>query len=519
VSADPAVRPSGELGLELHSARGRWVVAATVLGSSIVLIDGTVVNVALPAIGHTFHTGLQTLQWTVTAYTLTLAAFILVGGSIGDHYGRRRSFVVGVLWFAAASLLCGIAPSAGVLIAARALQGVGAALLMPESLAIIQAVFRPADRAPAIGVWSGLGGISAAIGPFIGGYLIQTVSWRLIFLINLPLVAAVVWIAERHVPETRDPSATGRLDLAGAGLATVALGTLIYGLISGPDSGWTTATLAALAVAVVAAAVFVARERATRHPMLPLDIFRARQFTSANVVTFAVYGALGGALFLLPIQLQLSLGYSPLEAGTALLPITLVMLALSARAGRLSQRIGPRLPMTLGPIVAGGGLALLSFVQPGTSYLTTFLPAITVFALGLALTVSPLTATVLAAAPVAHAGLASAVNNAVARAAGLIAVAVLPAAAGLTTASFARPAAFSSGFRTATILAGGVCALGGVISALTIRNEPVTPEEAQESSHYSCPVDGPPMCVPEAESAAGTGGRGNGGVADGRSAA
>ena len=215
------------------------MVAATVLGSSIVLIDGTVVNVALPAIGHTFHTGLQTLQWTVTAYTLTLAAFILVGGSIGDHYGRRRSFVVGVLWFAAASLLCGIAPSAGVLIAARALQGVGAALLMPESLAIIQAVFRPADRAPAIGVWSGLGGVSAAIGPFIGGYLIQTVSWRLIFLINLPLVAAVVWIAERHVPETRDPSATGRLDLAGAGLATVALGTLIYGLIAGPDSGWT----------------------------------------------------------------------------------------------------------------------------------------------------------------------------------------------------------------------------------------------------------------------------------------
>ena len=502
--ADPEARPSGDLGLELHTARGRWVIAATVLGSSIVMIDGTVINVALPAIGRTFHTGLQTLQWTVTAYTLTLAAFILVGGSIGDHYGRRRSFVVGVLWFAAASLLCGIAPSAGVLIAARALQGVGAALLMPESLAIIQAVFRPEDRAPAIGVWSGLGGISAAIGPFIGGYLIQAVSWRLIFLINLPLVAAVVWIAERHVPETRDRSATGRLDLAGAGLATVALGTLIYGLIAGPDSGWTSAgVVAALALAVVAGAGFVARERAARHPMLPLDIFRARQFTSANVVTFAVYGALGGALFLLPIQLQLALGYSPLEAGTALLPITLVMLALSARAGRLSQRIGPRLPMTLGPIVAGVGLALLSFVQPGTSYLTTFLPAIVVFALGLALTVSPLTATVLAAAPVAHAGLASAVNNAVARAAGLIAVAVLPAAAGLTTASFAQPADSGSGFRSAMILAGGVCALGGAIAAFTIRREPVTAEEAAESSRFSCPVDGPPMCVAEGGGEAG----------------
>ncbi len=491
--ADPGAQPTG--GLQLHSARGRWVIAATVLGAGIVMIDGTVVNVALPAIGRTFHSGLQTLQWTVTAYTLTLAAFILVGGSIGDHYGRRRSFVVGVLWFAAASLLCGIAPSAGVLIAARALQGVGAALLIPESLAIIQAAFRPEDRAQAIGTWSGLGGISAAVGPFIGGYLIQTVSWRLIFLINLPLVAAVVWIAERHVPETRDPSAQGRLDLAGAGLATVGLGTLIYGLIAGPDKGWTTpGVVAALAIALAAMLAFVAREHGAKHPMLPFDIFRARQFTSANVVTFAVYGALGGALFLLPIQLQQVLGYSPLEAGTALLPITLVMLALSARAGRLSQRIGPRLPMTLGPIIAGGGLALLSLVQPGTSYPTTFLPAIVVFALGLALTVSPLTATVLAAAPVEHAGLASAVNNAVARAAGLIAVAVLPAAAGLTTATFARPAAFGSGFRTAMFLAGGVCALGGVISAFTIRREPVTAEQADESSRFSCPLDAPPMC-------------------------
>ena len=492
-AAQPAAQPAG--GLALHSARGRWVIVATVLGASIVLIDSTVVNVALPAISHTFHAGLQTLQWTVTAYTLTLAAFILVGGSIGDHYGRRRSFVVGVLWFAAASLLCGIAPSAGVLIAARALQGVGAALLTPESLAIIQASFRPEDRAQAIGTWSGLGGISAAVGPFIGGYLIQAVSWRLIFLINLPLVAAVVWVAERHVPETRDPSAGGRLDLAGAGLATVALGTLIYGLIAGPDKGWTSAGVAvALAVAVVTALVFVARERTARHPMLPLGIFRARQFTSANVVTFLVYGALGGALFLVPIQLQLGLGFSPLEAGTALLPITLVMLALSARAGRLAQRIGPRLPMTCGPIVAGAGLALLSRVQPGTSYATTFLPAIVVFALGLALTVSPLTATVLAAAPVEHAGLASAVNNAVARAAGLIAVAVVPAAAGLTTAAFTRPAVFSSGFGSAMLLAGSVCALGGVIAALTIRREPVTLAEAEESSRYSCPLDAPPMC-------------------------
>ncbi len=482
--------------LQLHSARGRWVVAASVLGAGIVFIDGTVVNVALPAIGRTFHSGLATLQWTVTAYTLTLAAFILVGGSIGDRYGRRRSFIIGVLWFAAASLLCGLAPSAGVLILARALQGVGAALLTPESLAILQATFRPQDRAQAIGTWSGLSGIAAAVGPFVGGYLIQTFSWRLIFLINLPLVVAVVWIARRHVPETSDPTVVGRLDFAGASLATLGLGTLIYGLIRGSDSGWTApGVLAALGIAAVALAAFVAVERRVAHPMLPFDIFRSRQFTSANVVTFAVYGALGGALFLLPIQLQQVLGYSPLEAGTALLPITLVMLALSARAGKLSQRIGPRLPMTLGPIVAGVGLALLSMMQPGATYLTTFLPAIVVFALGLALTVSPLTATVLAAAPVEHAGLASAVNNAVARTAGLVAVAVLPAAAGLTASSYLQPAAFGAGFQTAMWLAAGACALGGIVSAFTIRREPVPARAAEESSRFACPVDGPPWCT------------------------
>ena len=481
--------------LRLHSARGRWVIAASVLGAGIVFIDGTVVNVALPAIGRTFHSGLATLQWTVTAYTLTLAAFILVGGSIGDRYGRRRSFIVGVLWFAVASLLCGLAPSAGFLILARALQGVGAALLTPESLAILQATFRPEDRAQAIGTWSGLSGIAAAVGPFVGGYLIQTFTWRLIFLINLPLVVAVVWIAQRHVPETSDPHASGRLDLPGAGLATVGLGALIYGLIRGTDSGWATpGVVAALATAGVATIAFVAVERGVSHPMLPFDIFRSRQFTSANVVTFAVYGALGGALFLLPIQLQQVLGFSPLEAGTALLPITLVMLALSSRAGRLSQRIGPRLPMTLGPIVAGAGLALLSQVQAGTTYFTTFLPAIVVFAFGLALTVSPLTAAVLAAAPVEHAGLASAVNNAVARTAGLVAVAVLPAAAGLSATSYLQPAEFGAGFRIAMWLAAGACVVGGVISAFTIRRQPLPVVATEESSRFSCPLDAPPLC-------------------------
>jgi EmrB/QacA subfamily drug resistance transporter len=475
------------------------VIAASVLGAGIVQLDGTVVNVALPAIGHSFHAGLTTLQWTVTAYTLTLASFILVGGSIGDRYGRRRCFVIGVVWFAIASLACGLAPDPTVLILARALQGVGAALLTPESLAILQATFHPRDRAQAIGAWSGLAGIATAIGPFVGGYLIQAVSWRLIFLINLPLVVTVVWIAQRHVPETRDPTVTGRIDVTGAGLATVALGALIYGLIEGTAVGWSTArVVASLSVAAVAAVAFVVVERRVAQPMLPLGIFRSRQFSGANLATFLVYGALGGALFLVPIQLQEVLGYSPLEAGTALLPITLVMLVLSPQAGKLSQRIGPRLPMTLGPIVAGAGLAALSRVQAGTSYAGAFLPAILVFALGLALTVSPLTATVLAAAPAEHAGVASAVNTAVARAAGLIAVAVLPAAAGLTASSYLSATSLGSGFRLAMLLAGIACALGGVVSAVTIRREAMPPLAVEESRRYSCPLDAPGMCRDEA---------------------
>lgn len=479
-------------GLRLRSAPGRWVVLATVLGSTIALIDGTVVNVALPTIGREFHSGIATLQWTVTAYTLTLAAFILIGGSLGDRFGRRRIFLTGVTWFATASLLCGLAPSATVLIVARALQGVGGALLTPGSLAILQATFRPEDRAAAIGLWSGLGGVGAAIGPFVGGYLIQAVSWRLIFLINLPLVLVVILVSRRHVPETRGPRRPGRLDVPGAALAALGLGALIYGLIEGPEKGWSSAgVLVALAGGAVVLAAFVLAEWREREPMLPLAIFRARQFNGANLVTFLVYGALGGSLFLVPIELQQAMGYSPLLAGIALLPITLIMLTLSARAGRLSQRIGPRLPMTVGPICAGAGLALLSRMMPGQSYWTGFLPGIVVFSLGLATTVAPLTATVLAAAPVEHAGLASAVNNAVARAAGLIAVAALPAAAGITGISYLHGAAFASGFRMAMFIGGALCAFGGLVALATIRRGGAT--RARREDEFSCPLDAPPL--------------------------
>jgi EmrB/QacA subfamily drug resistance transporter len=478
------------------------VLLATVLGSGIAFLDATVVNVALPTIGEELDAGIAGLQWVVNAYTLTLSGFLLLGGSLGDHYGRRRVFVVGVVWFAAASLLCGAAPSAEALVAARALQGIGGALLTPGSLAIIEASFRAEDRGPAIGAWSGLGGVTAAIGPFLGGWLVQAASWRWIFLINLPLAVVVVWVAQRHVPESRDPSVGRGLDYAGAALAAAGLAGVVYALTDGPGLGWTSPRiLLAGVVGVAALAAFVLWERRSRHPMLPLDIFASRQFTAANLVTFVVYGALGGALFLMPIQLQRVVGFSPLAAGVALVPITAVMLLLSARAGRLSARIGPRLPMTLGPLLVAAGFVLYTRIGPGASYLADVLPGMLVFASGLTLTVAPLTATVLAAAPAEHAGMASAVNNTVARAAGLLAVAILPVAAGISGAGALDPDRFNDGFHMAVLIAAALCAAGGLISWFAIRNPapepapaaPAPAAAAKERHPMSCPVTGAPV--------------------------
>jgi EmrB/QacA subfamily drug resistance transporter len=498
--------------LRYASPTGRWVLLATVLGSGIAFLDATVVNVALPTIGEDLDAGITSLQWVVNAYTLTLAGLLLLGGSLGDHYGRRRVFVIGVVWFAAASLLCGLAPTAETLIAARALQGVGGALLTPGSLAIIEASFRQEDRAPAIGAWSGLGGVTAAIGPFLGGWLVEAVSWRLIFLINLPLAAVVVWVAVRHVPETRDPGAVPGLDYTGAALAALGLAGVVYALTDGPERGWTsTPILVAGGVGVAALVAFVVWERRSRHPMLPLDIFASRQFTAANLVTFVVYGALGGALFLMPIQLQRVVGYSPLASGVALIPITVVMLLFSARAGRLSARIGPRLPMTLGPLLVAAGFLLLMRIDADASYLVDVLPGMLVFASGLTLTVAPLTATVLAAAPAEHAGIASAVNNDVARTAGLLAVAVLPVAAGITGAGALEPERFSDGFRIACAIAAALCVAGGLISWVAVRNpEPAPAPEAAEAAaapeadghHLSCPLSAPPLRHPLRRAAA-----------------
>lgn len=487
--------PDGAAPLRYASARGRWVLAAAVLGSGMAGLDATVVGIALPAIGREFGAGVDALQWVSSAYTVTLAGLLLLGGTLGDRLGRRRVFLVGVVWFGVASALCGLAPSAGFLIVARALQGIGAALLTPGSLAILQASFAAEDRGRAIGAWSGLGGVATAIGPFVGGYLIDAVSWRLVFYLNLPLVAGVVLLSLRHVPESRAPAATGRLDLPGAAVVTGGLGGLAYGLIEGPARGWATPeVLVPLVIGVVLLAVLVPLERRVADPLLPPGLFASVQFSAANAVTFVVYAALGGALFLLPVVLQEVAGYSALVAGTALLPVTAVMLLLSSRSGQLAARVGPRLQMSVGPVVIAAGLVLLVRIGPHSGYAAVVLPAVGVFGLGLAINVAPLTATALGAAPAEHAGVASAVNNDVARAAGLIAVAVLPAVAGITGNSYLDPVALAHGFRVAVGVSAAVCVLGGVLASLTIRNprrEEPSPHRLDHELH--CALDAPPL--------------------------
>lgn len=470
-------------GIALDSAAGRWVVGVAVLGSGMAFLDSTVVNVALPEIGRDLDASTGALQWILNGYLLSLASLILLGGSLGDRYGRRRTFVWGAGLFTAASLLCAVAPTVELLVGARLLQGVAGALLTPGSLAMIDASFRPEDRARAIGAWSGLAGVTTAFGPLLGGWLVDVVSWRAIFLINLPIGLFVVLAAGRHVPETRDDTAGGRLDGLGALLAAAGLAGTTYALIEG--------SVVAGAGGVAALVAFVWAEARRPDPMLPLGIFSSRQFTAANLVTFVVYAALSGVFFLLVAFLQISLGYSPVAAGAASLPVTALMLLLSARSGALAQRIGPRIPLTAGPLVIAGAMLLMTTIGPGDGYLTAVLPAVVLFGLGLTLVVAPVTATVLAAADPRHAGVASGVNNAVSRVAGLLAVAVLPAVAGITGDRFYDPAAMADGFRTAMVVSAVVAAAGGVLAWATIRR----PLPAPVETHYSCDVAGTPLTV------------------------
>jgi EmrB/QacA subfamily drug resistance transporter len=456
----------GSTAVRLGTTRGRAVVGAAALGSGLTFLDGTVVNIALKTIGEDLDASLAALQWITNGYLLSLASLILLGGALGDRYGRRRVFVIGTAWFALASLLCGIAPTPELLIAARVLQGVGAALLMPGSLAMIQGSFHPDDRAQAIGAWSGLGGVAAAIGPFVGGALVQYADWRWIFLLNLPLAVVTILLARRCVPETLDPNAPDRFDFPGAVLAAVALGGTTYALIEWGDriAPW------AVGAAALAAVGFVAVERTSPHPMLPLGIFANRTFSAANAMTFLVYGALGAILFFLVLQLQTVSGYSPLEAGISTLPLTVCMFFLASRGGALASRIGPRIPMTVGPLVMALGTLMLTDIGPDVNYWTDVLPGLTVFGLGLALMVAPLTATVLAAAPDEHAGIASGVNNAVARAASLLSVAALPMAVGLGGDEYTDPVAFDAAYDAALLICAFLLVLGGLVSWATIRN-------------------------------------------------
>ena len=479
--------------IRIGQPRGRWIIAATVLGSSMAMLDATVVNVALPTIGNELHTSLAGLQWVVTAYTLTLA---------GDRFGRRRIFLIGVTWFALSSALCGLAPNIGVLIAARGLQGIGGALLTPGSLAIIQSTFAADDRPRAIGAWSGLGGVAGAIGPFLGGWIVGSIGWRWIFLLNLPLAVAVLVVTSRHVPESRDPTAQGRFDIAGAVLAALALAGITDGLIEAPSASLLESVVPALA-GVAAGVAFVVLERQRgRHPervppMLPLGIFSSRQFTAINLITFVVYGAMGAVFFLLVLDLQVVAGFTPLQAGISLLPSTAALLLLSSRAGALAQRFGPRWLMTGGLLLAAAGLALLTRIGPNTSYVVDVLPAVLLFGIGLSMTVAPLTATVLASADERHAGVASGVNNATARAAGLLAVAGLPAAVGLSGSALHTIPALNRGFHEAMLICSGLLVLAAAGSAILVDNNVLRSQSGEQVAEpeclTNCAVGAPPL--------------------------
>jgi EmrB/QacA subfamily drug resistance transporter len=461
----------------LDSMRGRMVIGTTVAGSAVAMLTATVVNVALPSLARDLGATSGQQQWVINAYLLTLAAFILIGGSLGDRYGRVRLYRIGVVWFALASLACALAPTIEVLLGARFLQGAGGALLTPGSLAIIEATLRKEDRGRGVGQWSGLTGIAAAIGPVVGGLLVDF-SWRWVFVLNIPVAIAVLWTS-RHVPESLHGAARGtRLDIAGAILATLTLGGISYTLIQGPTEGWSAVDIGAGALAVAAGVALYVYEPRSQHPMVPLDLFANRWFTAANLITLLVYGGLGVVFFLLSIQLQVTAGWSALQAGTALVPVTLLMLILSSRAGDLARRIGPRWPLTFGPILIASGMLLLIRIGPDASYLTDVLPAVSVFGLGLSASVAPVTTTAVGSVPEGRSGAASGTNNAIARTGQLVAVAAIPPLVGLTGGALSDPARLDAGFPGAMIAGAVFVVLGALAAFLMFRGD--APPEASE---------------------------------------
>lgn len=492
--------PDGQL-LRLRSASGRIALAATVLASSAALLDSTVANVALPRIGEEFGGDLGTLQWVITGYLLTLASFILLGGALGDRYGQRRIFRLGAVWFALASLGCALAPSLPLLVAARVVQGVGAALLTPTALALTQSSFVREERGAAVGAWSGLGGVAAAIGPLFGGWMVDGPGWRWAFLLNLPLIAGAL-LATRSIPETVDETLIGdadghgtarSFDLVGAVLGAVALGTATWALTQGPERGWSDSlVLGGTVLALVLGAGFVLRQRTAPNPLVPHGLFGSRTFTVLNIATFALYATLSGQFFLLAYQLQVSAGWSALEAGSALLPSTLLMLMLSERSGALAARVGPRAQLIVGPLLIATAQVLLSSVDERTRWATDVLPGALLFGFGLVAFVAPLTASVMASVEPSHVGTASGVNNAIARTAGLTAIAVIPVVSGLSTAS--GPAETTAAFRVGMLITAGLAAVAAVIAAVGLPRHVATRDSSRK---FYCAVDGAPAQVCE----------------------
>jgi len=484
-----AVAQAAEDGLALRSAGGRIALIATVGASGMASLDATVVNVALPHIGRDFGASVTGLQWVLTGYLLALASLILLGGALGDRFGRRKIFVIGTVWFAVASLLCGAAPTIGVLIGARVLQGVGGALLTPGSLAIIQASFRRDDRAKAVGAWSGLGSVAGALGPFLGGFLVDGPGWRWAFLINVPVAVVVVACTHAAVPETRDPHAARGLDVVGAALAVAGLGAGTWALTEAGPRGWSDpAVLGGAVIAVVAMGAFVWRLLHTHDPLVPLALFRNRTFTVVNLATVLLYGAIGVTFFLVSYELQVAAGWSALSAGIALLPATVLMAVLSAPSGALAQRIGPRLQLTVGPLLAAAGLLLLARIGSHPSWLTDVFPGAVVFGLGLVTFVAPLTATVMGAADPDHVSVASGVNNAIARSASLAALAVIPTISGLSAAVGAAQVTHS--FRVSLLIAACVAAAAAPLALIGLGAHV---RAGRSARRVHCAVDGTPL--------------------------
>ncbi|HEX5591883.1 MAG TPA: MFS transporter [Solirubrobacterales bacterium] len=493
----------------------RLTLIATILGSTVVFLDSTVVNVALPAISDGLDVGLAGQQWVVEAYTLALVSLLLVGGSLGDQFGRRRMFVIGLVGFGITSVLCAISPTDEFLIAARALQGITGALLVPGSLAIVASTFEGEARGKAVGTWTAWTGIATVIGPAGGGALIGITSWRAIFWVNIPLIAATVLLTLHSVEESRDEDAFLGIDWAGIALSAIGLGGPTFALIEQPSRGWGDPVVwATMAVGILCFGLFILREATARHPMLPLGLFRIRNFWVVNLTTLATYAGLIGGLFFVGLYLQQVVGYSPLEAGLATTPISVLMFFLSPRFGRIASGTGPRAPMTAGPIVGGLGLLLLMMVGPDANYLVDVLPGLLVFGVGLSATVAPLTATVLDSVDEHRVGIASGVNNGVSRVAGLLAIAVLgavisasfgakiddqlgsaplsPAAASAVAEAKEKPLAVpaaedlppadanrvtqaaedasTSSFRLGTAIAGILMILGGIVAGFGVQN-------------------------------------------------